>query len=55
MQNKFTQKRHYLRVWDVQIFWYNPNDKNCVHEEVKSRLISGNASCHSFELWFPKK
>jgi hypothetical protein len=37
-------------VWDVIEFRYwkaTATNQNCVHEEIKRRLNSGNARCHS--------
>ena len=31
----------------LQIFWNNPNESKFTSKEIKSRLKSGNACCHS--------
>jgi hypothetical protein len=33
----------------IQIFGSNPNDRNSIHEEIKSRLKSGNTCYHSVQ------
>ena len=35
-----------LKLWTFQIFWNGPNKSNSIHEEIKSKLKSGNACYH---------
>jgi hypothetical protein len=38
-----------LKMWNIKILGTTLTDQNSVLEEIKSRLQSGNACCHSVQ------
>jgi hypothetical protein len=46
--NRKTAKRSFPNVEKLIYFGMAVTNKNLVHEEIKSRLNSGNARCNSF-------
>jgi hypothetical protein len=42
--------KSFVNVTDLKHFGKLVTNKNCIHEEIKKRLNSGNACCNSFGL-----